>query len=278
MTTDTIHYRLPGRTNAVHPGAHRGYHYGAGMEFMTHFPLWRLPDAKRIDIRASLCNPMQELLVRVSRQKAEIPVVIVADLSASLGTTGKRQWLADFVRDLGFSVNKTGDRFSFIGCDENLRKDFKYLSTRQKKISEIISQRIRNFHPVGKHSEGLMQVNTCLPQKSLVFLVSDYYFHPELLDKILTRLSGHFVVPVVLANPQNSSESKRFSMAKLRDSETGRTRLFLSTARTRDRIRQREIQHLEKVASVCRVHGYQPLLIKSAFRARDITNYFFPLA
>lgn len=277
MTTETIHYRLPGRAVGVHVGAHRGYQYGAGMEFMTHHPLWRLPEPKRIDIRASLCNPWQELVVRVFRQKASIPVVVLADISASLGSTSRLQWMSEFVSALGYSVKKTGDRFAFIGCDETIRQDFIYTSGKQNNISEIISQRLKKFTPVGSNSLGLLQANAYMPKKSLVFLVSDFYFQPDLLDKILTKLAGHFVVPVVLAIPQSSSKPKQFAMANLLDAETGKTKFILMTPKFHDRIAQQEKKHHERIASVCRLHGNQPLVIKKSFAARDITNYFFPV-
>lgn len=277
MTTETIHYRLPGRAGGVHVGAHRGYQYGAGMEFMTHHPLWRLHEPKRIDIRASLCNPWQELLVRVFRQKASIPVVVLADLSASLGNTSRLQWVSEFVSALGYSVNKAGDRFAFIGCDETLRQDFIYPAGKQKNMAEIISQRLLQFTPTGSNSLGLLQASACLTKQSLVFLVSDFYFQVDLLDKVLTTLAGHFVVPIVLAIPQSSIKPKQFAMANLQDSETGKTKFILMTPKYHDKIMLQEKKHHERITSVCRSHGNQPLVIKKSFAARDITNYFFPV-
>jgi len=274
--TDIFHYRLPERIRSVHVGAHKGLQQGMGMEFQTHAPLWRLPEPKRIDIRASLCNPMQEILVRVFRQKASIPVVAVTDLSASLGNRMKLEWVTQFTRVLGQSVTKTGDRFGFIGCDENILPDFFHPPAKTQDAASVISQRLKNFIPAGRHSHGLLKASYHLRRSSLVFLVSDFYFDAGLLNKLLASLSRHFVVPVVLAEFQDSFISGRYGVGHLKDAETGQLRFVIWRPALRRRLEQKKQRHIQRLTTIFQQHGVKPLIIKNQFKAGDITDYFFP--
>lgn len=215
--------------------------------------------------------------MRVFRQKASISVVVLADLSASLGNAARLDWMVSFTHNLGHSVNKSGDRFGFLGCDEKIRGEFFYPIGKRSGIAGLISQRLRNFKPVGRHTDGLLQAKYHLPQKSLVFLLSDFYFKSEFLDKLLASLAGHFIVPVVLAIPQLSFAGKRYAMAQLQDAETTEIKFVINTPAFQDRIAKRELEHMENINSVCRKHGTKPLLIETDFSARDVTSYFFPM-
>ena len=106
---------------------HRGTQHGNGQETMAHVGLLEGRDPRRLDLLASARDPMGRLLVRTARQRASVPVYLIADLSASMGFEGrvsKLALLADFTDALARSVHLSGDSFAFIGCDEKVRDDF----------------------------------------------------------------------------------------------------------------------------------------------------------
>lgn len=276
MSADIFHYRLPERIRSVHVGAHKGQQQGMGMEFQTHAQLWRLPQPERIDIRASLCNPWQELMVRVFRQNASIPVVAVADLSASLGNRNKLEWMAKFTQALGHSVAKTGDRFGFIGCDENIIPDLFHPPAKTNGAALAISQRLKKYVPSGRNSQALLQVNTHLSRSSLVFLLSDFYFDKGMLEKVLAGLSRHFVVPVVLSDFQDSTILKRYGIGHLKDAETGQLRFVIWRPALKRQLEQRKQEHIQRVTATCLRHGMKPLVIENKFSAENLTEYFYP--
>lgn len=276
MSTDIFHYRLPERIRSVYVGAHKGQQQGMGMEFQTHAQLWRLPEPERIDIRASLCNPWQELMVRVYRQNASIPVVAVADLSASLGDGAKLEWIAKFTRALGYSVAKTGDRFGFIGCDENILPDFFHPPIKTNGAAFAVSRRLKKYIPSGQNSQALLQVNAHLPRSSLIFLLSDFYFNHDLLDKVLASLARHYVVPVVLSEFQDLFITRRYGIGYLKDAETGQLRFVIWRPALRRQLELRKKRHLQQVMATCLQHGVKPLIINKQFSAGQLTEYFFP--
>ncbi len=246
------------------------------MEFQTHAPLWRLPEPGRIDIRSSLCNPLQELVVRVYRQKASIPVIALVDLSASMGNPAKLDWVTQFSSVLGRSVKKTGDRFGFFGCSESIIPEFFYPPGKAWHADAVISQRLQHFLPTGRNSQGLLEANFYMPRSSLVFLVYDFYFEKDLLDRVLTSLSRHFIVPVVLDNTGGSDVQQHYGWGYLRDAETGQLRFVVWRPALQRKIEQQKKDHLRWLTKVLLRYGIKPLVIKNRFRTEDLTAYFYP--
>ena len=128
-----FHYRVGRPVTGHFPGHHRSRRGDSGLEFRGHASLLDAPDARRLDLHASLRDPFGNWLVRVHSQRKAIPVTLVADLSASMGFEGARRRLdvvADFVESLAQSAWRTGDSFGFLGCDETVREDLQLAQTR----------------------------------------------------------------------------------------------------------------------------------------------------
>ena len=127
MHLSEFHYKVPWRAKGLHPGHHRGSVPNGGVEFRGHASLLDKPDPRRLDFRAMLKDPFEQMVVKVYQQKTAIPVYAVVDLSASMGRqNGNRKLniVADFVASLGYSAYRTGDAFGFIGCDTRVRSEF----------------------------------------------------------------------------------------------------------------------------------------------------------
>ena len=275
---DEIHYRMPARIRGAHPGYHRSHSIGSGNEFRERTLLLRSPDPRRVDLHASLKNPFGDLLVRVFDQRTAISVSVVADLSASMGVPGSRgklDQLAIFIRMLGHSVARTGDRFGFIGCDEKVLDAFLQPPMKRSAVAEII-KRLETFVPTGASSSGLLHSCRYLGNtRGLVFLVSDFLFPEPLLRDILEQLSRHTVVPVMLSHATEIEGPEGFGFVRALDSETGRSRtLWLRPSLSR-RIQETYQTHRQRVIGVCTSYGLKPLLLSPSFSARDITAYFF---
>ncbi len=223
--------------------------------------------------------PFNQLLVRVYNQNIAVPVYALADLSASMswkGTHRKLDVLADFVASLGYSAYRTGDPFGFVGCDRRVRQDLVVPLTRAKSTGPALAHKLRRLVPVGTNAYGLRYAADCLVQRrALVFLISDYYFSLDLLEKILASLSLHDVVPVVLTDNADSEGLPMFGIARLVDSETGAQRLMLMRPRLRERIMKRFKAHMHELTQLLRTWGMPPLFINGAFDAQVVTRHFY---
>ncbi|MEY8877164.1 MAG: MxaS protein, partial [Leptothrix sp. (in: b-proteobacteria)] len=109
------------------PGHHRSRLGDAGQEFRSHVALGQGGDARRLDLLASLRDPLGQWLVQLASERKAVPVYAVADLSASMGFVGAQRRLdvlADFTESLAWSAWRTGDPFGFVGCEARVRGDW----------------------------------------------------------------------------------------------------------------------------------------------------------
>ena len=273
-----IAYRLDRRARGVQPGMHPGTEIGGGLEPLVHGTLLDGRDPRRLDLHASLRDPLRRLLVRRHRQRTSIRVCVLADLSASLGFRGRGSridTLAGLVSALGFSAGRGGDAFAFIGCDEHVRDEFVLPPTRVTGAWMELAARLEAYAPGGRGSEGLVEALPMIgSRRSLVFLVSDFHFPIELLHALLDGLARHRVVPVVLADSGEIEPAPGFGLMRVSDAETGEERTLWMRPALRRRLRA-GIEHRRKALSQCfAAHGVVPLELSDRFEADRVNDYF----
>ena len=274
-----FHYKIDWRTKSHLPGHHRSSQSGGGLEFRGNLPLLAAPDPRRLDIRASLSDPFEQWYVRSFRQRSQVPVYLIADLSASMafqGVSRKLDVLADFAESLAYSVHRTGDRFAFVGCDNTLRVDFLLPPNHALGAGLDIAQRLRRLQPIGTSALGLLEAARYLgQQKSLVFLVSDFHFEDATLRGLLRSLAAHCVCPIVLWDRAEYQRMRRFGLVSVQDSESGRRKTLLLRQSFRERLQAAFESRRTWLVDVFEKNAMRPLFIEGAFDAERITEYFF---
>jgi uncharacterized protein (DUF58 family) len=274
-----IHYRISWRPRGSHPGHHRSAQRGGVSEFRGYLPLLAFPDPRRLDIFTSLRDPFGEWKVRVFSQNAAVPVYLIADLSASMGFNGalrKLNVLADLTASLGYSAYRTGDAFSFIGCDEAVRKELILPLTYAKNAGVEWSEKLRVFQATGKNAAGLLEAQDYLgSQRALVLLVSDFHFPLDFLQQVLGSLSRHQIVPIVLWDKAEFETLPASGMAWVQDSETGGRRLLWLRPLLREKTAKRFEQRRRGLEHIFATNQIQPFFLTGAFKAERLTDYFF---
>ena len=274
-----FHYSVGWRAPGAHPGSHRSGQWGGGSEFAGQVPFVSDPDPRHLDLRASLRDPFGQLMVRRFRQRSAVPVVVVADLSASMGyrgTADKLENLARFTASAAHSAYRTGDPFGFIGGDETIRPELLLPLRLHKSAAPELYDRLRCFAPAGRSAESLHHVAPYLGrQRTLVFLVSDFHFPLDRLDGLLDSLVRHDVVPVVLWDSAEYERLPPFGLARVRDPETGEQRTLFLRPRLREKFRTAfERRRLELVRR-CARRGREPFFVVDRFDADAMTRYFY---
>lgn len=276
-----LHYRVDAPVLGHFPGHHRSRRGDSGFEFRGHASLLDAPDPRRLDLHASLRDPFGNWMVRIYSQRKSIPVVVVADLSASMGFEGARRKLdvlADFVDSLAWSAWRTGDSFGFIGCDAGVRADFLQPATRARGVGGPLAQRLRVWRPderQGRSAHGLVEAQRYLGrQRALVFLVSDFHLPQGLIGDVLASLAHHDVVPVVLWDPAEFGLSAARGLAQVVDPETGRHRLVWWRPALRARWQQHHQARREALQKWFRARRLKPLFIEGGFDAEAVTRHF----
>ncbi len=273
-----FHYKIDWRAKSHLPGHHRSSQSGGGLEFRGNIPLLASPDPRRLDIRASLSDPFEQWFVRSFRQRSQVPVYLIADLSASIGFSGERRKmdvLADFTESVAYSVHRTGDRFAFMGCDDVLRADFLLPPTHALGAGLEIVRRLRNLVPSGASAVGLLNVGRNLTkQRSLIFLVSDFHFDAGLLSSLMESLSGHRVCPIVLWDRAEFERLPRFGLVSVRDSESGHKRTLLLRPSFHERLREAFVARRSWLTRLFSSYDTQALFVEDGFNAEHVTQYF----
>ncbi len=276
-----LHYRIAGAASGLFPGAHRSRSGDAGFEFRGHAALQDAPDARRLDLHASLRDPFGNWIVRLHSERKSIPVMVVADLSASMGFEGaqrKLDVLADFTESLAWSAWRTGDSFGFVGCDERVRREFTQPQTRTRGAGLALAQRLRAMQPEGRSADGLRQAHRHLPrQRGLVFLVSDFHFEldgPAGLDAVLDSLAPHDIAPVVLWQPGEFALSAAHGLAQVREPESGTVRWLWWRPALRERWQAALAARREALLAAFRRRRLDPLFVEGAFDADAVTRHF----
>ena len=221
-----FHYRLQQNASGNFPGAHPSTQGESGMAFRNHRPLAAGGDPRRLDIQASLRDPLGQWWVRVNAERMAVPVTLVADLSGSMAFEGERRRadvLADFTESLAWSAHRHGDTFAFVGADEALAAQWQWPPTRQRGAGAHLAAALRRATFAGPGhggAGGLRLAHRHLGrQRGLVFLASDFHWPAGLLAEVMASLAGHEVVPVVLWDRAEFRLPARDGLAWLADSE-----------------------------------------------------------
>jgi hypothetical protein len=273
-----LYYRLPGQASGAMPGAHRSGGGEGGFEYRGTMPLANARDLRRLDLQASLRDPLGQWQVRQFSLRLAVPVVLVADVSASMAFAGqppRQQVLADLADSLAFSVWRNGDGFGFIACDQRVRSDWLLPPTRARGAGHALAQRLRGAVFDGQSSAGLAQAWRHLPQRrALVFLVSDFHLPLVELRPLLASLAHHALVPVVLWQPQEYGPEARLGLLDVVDAETGRQRRLWWRPALRDRWQAQRQQRREALQHAFAAQRLRPLFIEGGFDADAVTRHF----
>ncbi|MDM0111839.1 MxaS protein [Variovorax sp. J22R133] len=273
-----LHYRIREPALGHFPGHHRSARGDSGFEFRGHANLLDAPDPRRLDLHASLRDPFGNWIVRVYSQRKAVPVVMVADLSASMGFVGTRRKidvLADFVDSLAWSAWRTGDSFGFVGCDSSIREDVLLPQTRMRGVGTVLAQKLRALDLQGASAQALLSAHRHLRrQRSLVFLVSDFHLPLADIEATLASMAHHDLVPVVLWDPVEFSLTAQRGLAHVVDPETGARKLVWWRPALRDKWLAALQQRRDAILQIFRANRLKPLFIEGAFDADAVTRHF----
>ena len=271
-------YHIGWRNRGRHPGRHASTQRGMGMEFIGHTSLLNYPDPRRIDLRQTIRDPMEQVFVRLFNQKSATPVYVICDLSGSMNfgaKTRKIRQAADIAASVARSATRNADPFGFIGFDEIVRED--WISTQSFKPQRAIelAERLKEYHPQAVTGSGISDVWRYLPrERSLVFMISDFHMPLSELEGALSNLTRHHIVPVVLWDADEYKNLPEFGITAVTDPESGAKRtLFLRKDFCAKIIESFEARR-EAIYKVFMDFDMPPFFVEGDFEANDLTDYF----
>jgi uncharacterized protein (DUF58 family) len=271
-------YHISWRSRSRRPGRHKSNQRGMGMEFRGHTTLLSYPDPRRIDIRQTIRDPMEQVYVRIFNQKSATPVFVMCDMSGSMQygvPHTKLTTAAEITRSVAQSATRNGDPVAFVGFDDELRDEWlSTLSGRPHSMLDL-ANRLENHLPNEVGAGALIDSARLLPrERALIFLVSDFHMPLEQLEEALLLMLRHHIVPVVLWNSSEYKDLPEFGVTSINDPETGERRTLFLRASYRQRILDTFAARRQAIEDMFMKFDMQPFFVEDQFDADMLTDYF----
>ena len=271
-------YHISWRSRGRHSGRHLSTQRGMGMEFRGHTSLLSYPDPRRIDIRQTIRDPLEQVHVRMFNQKSASPVFAIADLSGSMNFGAKQSKVAltsEIASTIAVSARKNSDPFGFIGFDDVVREDWICPPSFRAHQALELCAALNKFEPAQVSGAGLKDVSRFLPrERSLIFLISDFHMPMEELKNGLSSLIQHHVVPIVLWDSSEYKNLPEFGITSVIDCETGQKRtLFLRKEMRANIVASFEARRAE-IEALLMSFDMAPFFLEGVFDADALTEYF----
>jgi hypothetical protein len=265
-------YRARFASRSQMPGAHRSRTVGAGMDIVGTVPLHRARDPRRLDLRAALRDPFGQWWAHEQRQRSNLRVMLLLDLSASMQAVhGKR--VEAFARALQRSALRRGDAFGIAAFSDTLPEALFSPPSRSRQPSDEVLARLRAEAFDGRAASAVIDAAALTPRHAaLVFLLSDFLFPVAWLDSALDRMARHDVVPVWLRHAAPGAGER--GLLELRDAESGAWRSLWMRPALAQRWREAHDAHERALRECFARHDRVPLTIDAAFDADAVSEFF----
>ncbi len=285
QSLDEFQYRYPSNVFGHVPGAHNGTSLGTGDRFAGFADLFDYPDPRRLDIRASMrgnmgeasVNAGQRWLVRRYQQRSSVTLWLLSDLSQSVTMASpNNERLARLAHLIAHSAMGIGDKFAMAGFDSQWRQDVSVMPTRQKSMSMIAADMIRQAGPAKTPGvDGILHAaNMITNSHALVFIASDFFCDLELLDKTLRKLAHYTVVPIVWKHQDVDIFPSHAGWTEVQDAETGQRRSVWMRPSMKKRWQESIEQHFDNLTACFTRNRVQPLFAEGDVTGEQLTRYF----
>lgn len=248
------------------------------MEFRGHTTLLSYPDPRRIDIRQTIRDPMEQVYVRIFNQKSATPIFVMCDMSGSMqygNPHTKLYTAAQITRSVAQSATRNTDPVGFIGFDDDLHEEWlSTLSSRPHHMLEI-AENLENYLPDEVGAGALKETVRLLPrERSLIFLISDFHMPLAQLEEALLLMLRHHIVPIVMWNSNEYKNLPEFGITNINDPETGERRTLFLRASYRKQILEAFDQRRQMIKDIFMRFDMQPFFVEDSFDADMLTEYF----
>ncbi len=271
-------YHIAWRSRSRRPGRHKSNQRGMGMEFRGHTTLLSYPDPRRIDIRQTIRDPLEQIHVRIFNQKSITPVFVICDMSGSMqyeSNQKKIEVAADIAQSVAQSATRNRDLVGFIGFDDIVREDWLCTLSARPHSTVEMAENLRTYAAPEVGSRGIVETVRLLPrERSLIFMVSDFHMPISDLEESLVLMQRHHIVPVVLWDSSEYKDLPEFGITNVTDPESGVKRTLFLRKAYRERILQSFADRRKTIENLFSRYDMQPFFVENSFDADLLSDYF----
>lgn len=247
-------------------GSHKSRQRGSGSDFYKKSLFMDEPDTSRIDLNASLTDPFESLHVKTFRQRSKIDVLVLVDGSSSMLYDNKTTLINTLFDSIRQSVLAASDNFhGYLLSHQLVRID----------DSQQLHQSFTEVTPEHNQAQAYLQVNQITPVKpALVFVISDFHWPLAQLQSLMTGLSAHLVVPIIVWKSAEYMDYPLWRFVELTDLETGKSALVFITPKQRSIIQQRYKQRETELKQHFRFFNQRPFWLIDDYSVTAMNRYF----
>lgn len=236
-----LRFRTRKRVEDLLAGGYQSTFKGSGIEFAEVRAYEPGDDVRSIDWNVT-ARTGQPFIKRFVEERL-LTVVLVVDISASeaWGTAGrpKRRLAAEVGAALASAAARSQDRVGLCLFTDRVEM---LLPPRKSRLHLMrVLRELLAFEPAGRGTDmgaALDHLGAVLKRRALVFLMSDFLDPPERYARAVRRFAGkHELVAVRLRDPREL-DLPRIGLVRLRDAETGRSRVVDLGGAARKRFRR----------------------------------------
>lgn len=277
MSVEFFNYHINWKSKAIHPGRHKSDQRGMGIEFAGHSNLLDYPDPRRIDLRMTMRDPMDQIYVRIFNQRSATPVIIFNDLSASMsfGHTSKLERAAEIAEIIKNSAYQNSDAIGLVGFHDNIDDGWIAPLSYRPYFAESLIKKIPLEKNHNRGSNGILKLHRYLPKDhTLIFFISDFHIPIDEINLFLNNTRKHTVVPVILWDKGEYSSLPKFGITTMTDPETMEEKTILLRKKLIKNIIAKFNQRKSKLIKLFNSFDAPPFFVEDEFNPDDMTHYF----
>ena len=275
---ETFDYHINWKSRGHHPGQHKSDQRGMGIEFAGHATLIDYPDPRRIDIRQTMRDPMEQIHVRIFNQRSATPVFIANDLSASMNfglTQTKFKQASDISEIIKNSVIGKSDAIGFIGFNDRIDSSWIAPLSYRPQRTEALIDRLDHYHARNASHEGIKGLYQFIPKdQTLIFIISDFHMPIYDIEICLGHLRKHRIIPIILWDKNEYENLPRFGIVYVNDPESGEESTLFLRKKTLAKIKTRFANRKEELEKVFLKYDSPPFFVEDKFDTTAMTQYF----
>jgi len=272
-------YHLAWRSRGYHTGRHASIQRGMGMEFRGLSNLLSYPDPRRIDIRQTIKDPLEQIYVRIYNQKGATPVFAIGDISGSMRfgqEKNKVQLMSEIAQSIAVSATNNSDPFGFIAFDDSVRDEYLCPASLRPQMALDLLNDLKQYQAPQVGGAGLKEAFRYLPrERSLVFLISDFHMPIDILEDALLQMLHHHIVPIVLWDSDEYRNLPEFGIINVQDAETGEQKIVLLRKELREQIIHNFEQRKTLLNDLFLRFDMPPFFVEGSFDCNKMSEYFY---
>jgi len=264
--SDFFDYQVSAMVSGMMMGGHKSRQTGNGHDFYKKSRFLEEPEPSKLDLKMSLSDPFETLYVKSFRQRSKLKVLVLVDVSSSMNFGNKPELIERLLSSIHYSVSFSGDDYEAWLVGDELQS---------LQPNQSVQTALTKVLPQQGSVKAVEQIYKLLPIKpALVFLVSDFYWQADQFDRLLTKLSQHWLVPVVTWQSKEYLDFPLWRFVELTDLETGQRTLKFITKKQQKQLLTHFESAKQQLEAKFRRFQQRPFWMIDRYQVRDMDRYF----